>query len=104
MLLKEFASKHNDTLYQGDDLRRVLFIFPADSSNRLAKDIGSLLNEIDLQIYTGCKGLTHIHKAYYYKDFETEFRNKYHFLCLPQSNHRLQVLAESRFPAELKKD
>lgn len=104
VLLKEFASKHNDTLYQGDDLRRILFVFPAESSVRLAKEIGALLNAIDLEIYSGCKGLSHIHKAYFYKDFDTEFKTKYHFLCLPQTSHRLQVLAESRFPAELKKD
>lgn len=29
VLLREFAAKKNDTLYQGDDLRRVLFVFPA---------------------------------------------------------------------------
>ena len=48
ILLKEFASKKNDTLYQGDDLRRVLFVFPSDKSSELVKGIGALLNEIDL--------------------------------------------------------
>ena len=86
VLLREFAAKKNDTLYQGDDLRRILFVFPAEESTHLVKQIGVLLNEIDLEIFTGCKGLTHIHKAYFLKDFDTEFKTKYHFMCLPQKS------------------
>lgn len=56
VLMQEFASKKNDTLYQGDDLRRVLFVFPDQDSTQLIKEIGSMLNKIDLDIYTGCKG------------------------------------------------
>jgi hypothetical protein len=83
VLLREFTSKKNDTLYQGDDLRRILLVFPEKDASHLAKEIGALLNEIDLEIYTVCKGLTHIHKAYFMKDFDSEFKAKYHFMCLP---------------------
>lgn len=49
-------------------------------------------------------GFMNIHKAYFLKEFDTVFSGKYPYLTVPQASEPLEVLAESRFPSELKKD
>jgi len=101
-LFAAFNSKQSQTQYQGDDLRRVLFILPGNCSIE-SKLKGEELLQLDQAIFKATNGHSHIHKAYSLKDFDA-FHNKCPYMCLPQSSERDTVLAESRFPSEIKQD
>lgn len=89
--------------YEGDDLKRVLFIFPDDTVALLEKQISKELQSIaeNLQAADTMKVLN---KAFYLTNF-AKFMQKYPLVCLtPSSDQKNEVLAMSRFPSEIKQD
>lgn len=68
-LIDTFRNKQGSH-FQGDDLRRVIFIFPVQEAQDLLKKTDSpTLNEVDSKIFEVTGGLDHIHKAYYLSDY-----------------------------------
>ena len=87
--------------YEGDDIKRVLFIFPASNWKALEAQVNKelpVLNEEHLiKAYT-----IRISKAYFLKDFD-DFKKKYPYLCVGgTSSERELVKAEARYPCEIK--
>jgi len=61
---KQFASH-----YEGDDLRRVLFVLPNDQATEMDKKIKAEMEAIAANLQTVTKGLLSLHKAFWVKDF-----------------------------------
>ena len=104
ILLKEKQHRFKSH-YEADDLLRVLFVFPPESFDECEKAISSELKGINQLIMDASGGFHRLSKAFYLKEFEGAFDKKYPYVCVnAKSEERWQVLAESRFPSELKKD
>jgi hypothetical protein len=87
--------------FEGDDIRRVLCIFPSSQwkamEAQINKELPILNEELLIKAYS-----VRIAKAYLLKDFE-EFRKKYSYLCVNgSSSERELVKAEARYPCEVK--
>lgn len=97
---KPFASE-----YKQDDLKRILMVFPEDSS--VIKQLETMMNG---ELPVLCDELLKVtqerlSKVFYLKEFSA-FQKKYPLLCLPHpcSSELQAITSMSRFPCELKKD
>ena len=86
--------------YEGDDLKRVLLIFPKADWKQLEQAIGAEVEELS---NTMIKGMgERLGKVYFLKDYE-EFMLKYPFMCIKDTSTDInKVIAMSRFPSEIK--
>ena len=89
--------------YPGDDLKRVLFVFPDGDSKSLEQSISKEIPILSEQILAVAQ--ERLSKAFFLKDF-TEFNQKYPLVCVPDpcNSQKQAVMSLSRYPSELKKD
>lgn len=59
-----FIQKVGNGHYDGDDLRRVVFVFPPDQASKLEALVKANLASLDESIFKLTGSLAHIHKAY----------------------------------------
>lgn len=94
--------------FENDDLKRVLFVVPQTDAKRFEALIVADLDEIREGAENSTQAQTTLHKAFYFKDFDSEFKPKYPLVCLPTDlskiSEKRKVNAFSRFPSEMKKD
>ena len=88
--------------YEGDHIKRVLFILPSTSAKQLETQLNTELPELN-EVFLVKALDDRIHKAYFHKDY-SEIEKTYPFLCVGKgSSEKDYVRAEARYPSEIKK-
>lgn len=55
--------------YEGDDLRRVLFVFSNETASKLEKELSAELQNLSDSMFSSSQGFVQLHKAFWLKDF-----------------------------------
>ncbi|CDW84256.1 UNKNOWN [Stylonychia lemnae] len=97
-----FSTKNPDynSQYEGDDMKRIMFIFPNSDWKAYDSAIGQQIVELGELILKAYQ--ERLSKVYFLKDFK-EFQKKYSFLCVNDSSDQIkQIRSLCRYPSEIK--
>jgi len=91
--------------YKEDILRRLLFIMPQNDLQKYIGNINSDLDQFTKEMGKLDPSGHQIAKVMYLKNFDTTFYSKYPLVCINhESPEPKQILAQTRFPSEIKRD